>query len=322
MLVDSWGRKITYLRISVTDKCNLRCRYCMPEEGVDKLGHHEVLTIEEMYRMTALFVKAGINKIRITGGEPLVRKGILTFIEDLCKLPLKDLSMTTNGALLSGMAVELKKAGLDRINIGMDSVNEATYAYLTRGGSLSAALAGLEAALQAGLDPVKINAVVMRGSNDQELWEMAQLAKTRPLHVRFIEFMPIGSGEIWLPERFVSAKEMREQLEAAAGQELVPYHVAGNGPAEVFTFPGWQGSIAFIHAVSNHFCNQCNRLRFTSDGKIYPCLHGTVYQDVFAALRQGASDVELMSYIQKAVDIKPQRSCLGTQGRGMHTIGG
>ncbi len=322
MLVDTWGREITYLRISVTDKCNLRCRYCMPEEGVDKLDHGAVLTIEEMYRMASLFVKAGIDKIRITGGEPLVRKGIITFVEDLHKLPLQDLSMTTNGTLLAGMAAQLKAAGLDRINIGIDSVNETTYANVTRGGSLKEALAGLSAALEAGLDPVKINAVVMRGSNDQELWEIAQLAKSRPIHVRFIEFMPIGGGDIWLPERFVPAKEMKEKLEMAAGQPLIPCAVAGNGPAEVFAFPGWQGSIAFIHAVSEHFCGRCNRLRFTSEGKIYSCLHSGESLDVFAPLRQGASDEELLGYIEQAVQRKPQRSSLGAQSRGMNTIGG
>lgn len=321
-LVDAWGRTIDYLRISVTDKCNLRCRYCMPEDGVDTRSHQEVLTIEEMYRMTALFVASGIRKIRITGGEPLVRKGILDFIRQVRQLPIEDLSMTTNGTRLAEQAAALKEAGLDRVNIGLDTIDPEVFAYLTRGGSLKEALEGLEAALLVGFRPVKINAVVMRGCSDAAtLWQLALLAKDRPVHVRFIEFMPLGGG-LWSKERFVPAAEMKTWLETAAKRPLAPARVKGNGPAEVFAFPDWQGSIGFIHAVSDHFCGACNRLRFTSEGRIYPCLHSNASQNVFPLLRQNADDATLLAAIQAAVATKPQRSVLGSQGKEMNTIGG
>ena len=280
MLKDKFGREIYYLRVSVTDRCNLRCRYCMPEDGIDLNEHDEMLRIEELQHLVKLFVDEGITSVRVTGGEPLVRKGIVDFMRSLAAMPLKDISMTTNAVLLPEMAADLKKAGLNRINISLDSLNPDRFHWITRCGHLSQVLDGIDAALAAKLDPVKINAVVTRGLNDDEVWALAQMAKDRPLHVRFIELMPVGKDGIWSKDSYVSSAETKARIESQGGALLPATNVKGCGPAEIYHYEGWKGSVGFIHAVSAHFCQRCNRLRLTADGKLYPCLHSELSVDI------------------------------------------
>lgn len=321
MLIDNWGRKIDYLRVSITDKCNLRCRYCMPEEGICHLSHENVLRVEEMSRIVGIVAKEGINRIRITGGEPLVHKGILSFIASLHDMGLTDLSITTNGILLADMAKSLKQTGIDRVNISLDTLDPERFRWITRGGDVASVLRGVEAALAQDLTPVKLNMVVVKGLNDHEVVALSEMAKDKPLHIRFIELMPVGADGLWSKENFVSSAHTMAQI-AAAGYKLVPASVLGAGPAEVYTVEGWRGTLGFIHAISGHFCANCNRLRLTADGKIYPCLHSNRSVDIITPLRQGASDEELLDIIKKAVNLKPERSDLGAQNHCMNTIGG
>ncbi|MDD4753194.1 MAG: GTP 3',8-cyclase MoaA [Desulfitobacteriaceae bacterium] len=320
MLTDRFHRKIEYLRISVTDKCNLRCRYCMPEEGVDIKSHEQLLRWEEIYRMVQAFTKEGISKVRITGGEPLVRKGLLNFIERLNNIGLQDISITSNGILLSRMAADLKQAGINRINISLDSLNKERYAWITRGGDVNKVLKGIEAAFQAGLEPVKLNTVVVRGFNHDEVVDLALLSKDMPLHVRFIELMPVGTDSIWGKDSFVSTAETIDRLREVG--ELKPARVNGNGPAQVWQLPGCQGTVGFISAISNHFCAKCNRIRLTADGRIYPCLHSDNYLSCFESLRNGTDDEELKTIVHRAVALKPGHHHLGVQERMMNAIGG
>jgi len=322
MLKDKFGREIYYLRVSITDRCNLRCRYCMPEEGVELAKHEEMLRTEEFQRLIRLFVGEGIKSVRVTGGEPLVRNDIVEFTRELAALPLKDLSMTTNGILLPKLAKDLKAAGLNRINISLDSLNPDRFHWITRRGHLSQVLEGIDAALEVGLDPVKINAVVTRGLNDDEVWDLAQLAKDRPLHVRFIELMPVGSEGTWGKQNYVSSAETKGIIEKEGGILVPANNVKGCGPAEIFAYDGWKGSIGFIHAVSAHFCARCNRLRLTGDGKLFPCLHSNLAVDIRTPMREGATDEELVKLFREAVELKPQRSKLGSQHNCMNSIGG
>ena len=316
----SLGRKINYLRLSITDKCNLRCRYCMPEEGVKFKSHEEILRVEEMKRVLTIFSALGIKKLRITGGEPLVSKNLLPLLEEIRDLDFNDVSLTTNGQLLRQKAHLIKKAGVNRVNISLDSLNQERFSWITRGGNLSRTLDGIDAALLAKLNPVKVNTVVVRDYNFDEVVDIALLAKDKPVHVRFIELMPIGDDSLWTNYAFVSADEIFKKL-AVLGK-LYPYKITGNGPAEVYTIKNFAGTIGFISAISKHFCNNCNRLRLTSDGKLYPCLHNDQYVDLFPSLRQNADDEEIISLILKAVEIKPPCHELGSQKRNMSSIGG
>lgn len=320
MLIDKYQRTINYLRISVTDKCNLRCRYCMPETGVEIKSHERILRWEEMLRMVMAFVEEGVDKVRITGGEPLVRKGLLHFIRDLSKLDLKEISITTNGLLLKEMAADLKQAGVSRINISLDSLKEEKYAWITRGGDIKKVFAGIDASFAAGLEPVKINTVVVRGFNEDEVMDLALLTKDRPLHVRFIELMPVGAGNIWGKESFVSTDETMGQIKKLGN--LVPAYLTGNGPAQKWQIEGFQGTVGFISAISQHICTGCNRVRLTADGRIYPCLHGENYVSCFEALRNGESQERIKRLVQQVIAQKPPQHHLGTQARVMSAIGG
>lgn len=320
MLMDRYQRNIEYLRISVTDKCNMRCRYCMPEEGVEIKSHQQMLRWEEIHRMVKAFADLGVRKVRITGGEPLVRKGLTSFVAGLGSLGLEEISITTNGVLLTEMAADLKKAGISRVNVSLDSLDPEKFRWITRGGEVSKVLAGITAALDAGLVPLKVNAVVVRGFNDDEVVNLALLAKELPIHVRFIELMPVGLGSIWGPESFVSTAETMEKI-STLGQ-LQPAEVSGNGPAQVWRLPGFQGTLGFISAISEHFCAQCNRVRLTADGRLYPCLHSEEFVDCFALLRNGADDAALQQVVRQVVELKPAKHELGSQERGMNTIGG
>ena len=303
-LSDSFQRPIDYLRISVTDRCNLRCVYCMPAEGIDLLAHEDVLSYEEIYRVATAAAELGIKKVRITGGEPLVRIGLSSLIEMLAQIDaIDDIALTTNGILLARYADELKAAGLRRVNISLDTLKPDKFRLITRGGDLDDVLEGIEAASIAGLNPIKINVVVMAGSNDDELTDFACKTADDGWHVRFIEHMPFNSE--MASSSFVSVNEVRERL-ASLG-ELEPCTFKGNGPAKYYRLPQAKGTIGFITPVSEHFCFHCNRLRLTADGRLRPCLLSEQEIDLRQPLRQGISAEELKKLIKRAVDSKPQK---------------
>ncbi|MDI6873736.1 GTP 3',8-cyclase MoaA [Candidatus Solincola sp.] len=298
VLVDRFSRRIDYLRLAVTDRCNLRCVYCMPPEGVPRLDHKEILTYEEILRFLRVAVRAGIGKVRLTGGEPLVRKDVEQLVEGIAALrPRLDISLTTNGTLLAGKAESLAAAGLKRVNVSIDSLNPETYRHLTRGGDLSSALEGVEAALEAGLDPVKINVVTLKHLND-EVEGFLDLVYRLPVHVRFIEYMsPCGAVDA---SYFVSNREIQTRLLRHRSLEEAP-SPAGAGPARYYRLPGARGMVGFISPVSSHFCPECNRLRLTAEGKMKPCLFSSDEVDVREILRGGADDRENEEEIYRAI---------------------
>ena len=327
-LIDSYNRPIDYLRISVTDRCNLRCVYCMPSDGLPLTDSHNILRYEELYQVAAIAVKHGITKIRITGGEPLVRKGIVEFIEKLAQLPgIEDLSLTTNGVLLKEFASSLKKAGLKRVNVSLDSLNKERFHKITRGDFLSNVLEGLEEAEKVGLTPVKINCVVIKGFNDDEILDFALLTKQKPYHIRFIEYMPFEAEAVWDKNKFITISQIMEKINSL--QHLVPL---GNpekrtGPARRYKFTDGMGELGFISPVSDHFCSSCNRLRLTADGKLRTCLFSDDEIDVKTALRNGCTDREIEDLLFNAVRKKPEGHRLNDNifkkcSRTMSFIGG
>ncbi len=308
-LIDAHNRKINYLRISITDRCNLRCQYCMPQEGVSQFGHEEVLRYEEILRIAAIAARRGISKIRITGGEPLVRKDAVRLVSQLARIEgIQDLSITTNGIHLEGFAPDLRRAGLQRVNISMDSLNADKYRKITRGGDLSRVWAGIAAARKAGLTPIKINIVAIAGFNDDEILDFARLTIPEDLQVRFIEFMPIGESSAWRPERSIPAAELKLRIEALA--PLIPLEngrSASDGPARLFKMAGAAGTIGFISPVSDHFCTSCNRLRLTADGKLKTCLFSDEEVDLKSLIRSGGADETLEKIMTQAISQKPLR---------------
>jgi GTP 3',8-cyclase len=308
-LIDRHNRQINYLRISITDRCNLRCRYCMPSEGTTKFDHADILRYEEILRLAALAVKKGISKIRITGGEPLVRKGVVEFIKSLSHLSgIQDLSLTTNGILLKEFALPLFQAGLKRINVSMDSLDPQKYREITRGGELSCVWSGIEAAHFVGIFPIKINVVGISGFNDTELLSFAELTLKKKVQVRFIEFMPIGSFDLWSPEQCITSAEMKRRIETIRPLIFLEESKNGfNGPARLYKFPEALGEIGFISPISDHFCNSCNRLRLTADGKLKTCLFSNEEIDIRRLLRSGANDEELGKKLEEAILTKPLR---------------
>ena len=324
---DRFQRQINYLRISLTDRCNLRCVYCMPEDGVQWIPHDEVLTIEEIVSVVQAGVAVGIRKVRLTGGEPLVRKGLLDLIQRLNAIPeIDDIAITTNGILLGDMAQDLKSAGLKRVNISLDTLKPDRFKQVTRGGNLDEVKRGIETALACGLEPVKLNTVAIRGFNDDELVDLAKLTLDKPLNVRFIELMPIGTSDSWSQANFVHAEEIKKLIASQLGklenEEIIP----GNGPASYSRLAGAQGTIGFISAVSNHFCATCNRLRLTASGQLRPCLFNGREADLKQSLRRGAGKEELVRVFQEAIWSKPDGHDLnvgwGKEDRIMSQIGG
>jgi cyclic pyranopterin phosphate synthase len=313
-LTDSIGRNINYLRLSVTDRCNMRCFYCMPGEGVVKKAHDAMLTYEELLLIAETAVELGIEKIRITGGEPLVRTGIVDFLSRLTGIPgLKHLALTTNGLLLQEMAVELYQAGVQRLNVSLDSLNPETFAKITRGGDLDKVLAGLHAAAQAGFPPPKINCVIMRGINDAEIPAFAELTRQRGYSVRFIEYMPVVREAGW--QRYcISGEEILQRI--AAGYELEPVDKgAFAGPSRDFRIPGARGSIGIITAVSGHFCSDCNRIRVTSTGQAKGCLFADESTDLVPYLRP-PDRRRLAEIVKQIVSAKPERHSITCDGYG------
>ncbi|GAQ94288.1 cyclic pyranopterin phosphate synthase [Thermodesulfovibrio aggregans] len=319
---DSFNRKIDYLRISVTDRCNLRCIYCMPEEGIKNLlPHDEILSYEEILQIIKVATTIGISKIRITGGEPLLRKNIESFIERVSRVDgIKDIGITTNGVLLKKYAKVLHEAGLKRVNVSLDSLDQNKFRNITRLGSLKEVLEGIEEAQRVGLNPVKINVVVMRGINDDEIEKFAMWSMEVPYQIRFIEFMPIGHNN-WKKELFISTEEIKNKIESTVGS-LMPVQIKKSGPAEYFMLEGAKGLIGFISPLSTHICVRCNRLRLTPEGKLRLCLFSDKEIDLKGALRGGASEDEIRQILIKAVQLKPQRASQPKPLRPMSAIGG
>lgn len=312
-LMDNWGREISYLRVSITDRCNYRCIYCKPEEQFEFIPHEEILRYEEIVDIIEEAVNLGVTKVRITGGEPLARKGVVDFIKKLREIKkLEDISLTTNGFFLSEYAEKLKDAGLNRVNISLDSLQEEKYKRITRGGSLEKALKGVDSALKAGLLPIKINTVLIRGTNDDEVEDFVRLTWRKPLNIRFIEFMPSGEElKDNYRDKFISVLEIKESL--AEKYSFRPIDInSGNGPAKYYQIKGGQGTIGFITALSQHFCKTCNRMRLTSEGKLRPCLFSNMEVDIKQAIRNAKTDDKIIrrkitrSSIVEAISIKPE----------------
>jgi cyclic pyranopterin phosphate synthase len=319
---DSFNRNIDYLRISVTDRCNLRCIYCMPAEGIKLLPHNEILSYEEILKIIKIATTIGISKIRITGGEPLLRKDVVSFIEKAVRIEqIKDIGMTTNGVLLKKYAKDLYQAGLKRINVSLDSLEEDKFKKITRFGFLKDVLEGIDSAYRVGLNPIKINVVVMRGINDDEIEKFARLSMQVPYQIRFIEFMPIGHN-YWGEELFISTKEIKQKIQYNVGT-LTPVQVKKSGPAEYFMLEGAKGLLGFISPLTTHICSMCNRLRLTADGKLRPCLFSDKEIDLKKILRSGASQEEIKQILIKAIQLKPQGISIESKPlRPMSTIGG
>ena len=322
-ILDSFGRSINYLRISVTDRCNLRCIYCMPLEGIPQLPHSEILSYEEVRTVVQAAAELGITKIRLTGGEPLVRAELPKLIKMLSQIEgIQELSLTTNGTFLKKHAPELKQAGLSRVNVSLDTLKPDKFRYITRLGKLKDVLEGIEAAKEAGLHPVKINTVVMRGINDDEILDFAKMTYKEECHVRFIELMPFkGAAE------FVPSIELRRHISLLGKLEPCT-STTGNGPATYYRLAGAKGAIGFISPLTEtSFCSRCNRMRLTPDGKLRPCLLGEDEVDLKTPLRNNASMEELKSLILKAVASKPEHHHLEggnirVVNRKMSQIGG
>lgn len=316
-MIDEYGRNINYLRVSVTDLCQYRCSYCVPQEGVAHLQHKDILSLEEIYTVIREFSLLGVNKVRLTGGEPLIRKGILGLIESISRLKnINDIALTTNGELLEKMAPILKAKGLNRVNISIDTLNEAKFRDITKVGELSHVIAGIEAAKNVGLG-VKFNVVLMKGINDDEILDIIELTQKYDADVRFIELMPIGAQQDFAKKHFMSCDKILEKVELYPMISDDPH-----APTKYFRYKNAKGRVGFITAMSSHFCDQCNRMRLTSDGKLKPCLHSNKEIDIKNAIRGGE---DLREIITNAIKQKPQKHHLlenETISRGMSTIGG
>jgi cyclic pyranopterin phosphate synthase len=324
---DDFGRAISYLRVSVTDRCNLRCVYCMPQEGVQKKAHSAILRYEELALIVRAAAQLGISKVRLTGGEPLARLGLAGFLRLIAATPgIDDLSLTTNGTLLARHAAALADAGLHRVNISLDTLRPERFAQITRRKRLAEVWAGVEAARAAGLEPIKFNMVVVRDLNDDEIADFARRTVSDGWHVRFIELMPIGANVAWAGDGVVPVPEIRARIEAEVGR-LTPVHgPTGNGPARYYQLPGAEGTVGFIAALSDHFCGTCNRLRLTADGRLRPCLMSAHEIDLRDILRAGADLSEVSDLLAQAIQAKPQRHHLeeaqSPRDRTMAEIGG
>ncbi|MCD5413783.1 MAG: GTP 3',8-cyclase MoaA [Clostridiales bacterium] len=320
-MFDKYNRKINYMRISVTDRCNLRCEYCMPVVGVPKKSHNEILRLEEIENIALEGIKLGIDKIRLTGGEPLVRKGIMGLIGNIANAKgLKDFALTTNGLLLKKHAKELKDKGLKRVNVSIDSLNDKTYEKITKGGNLKKVLEGIEEAKKAGLAPLKLNVVLIKGTNDHEIGDFIKLTRNEEIEVRFIELMPIGEASGWSNDYHITNNVVKELFE-----ELVPIDVENKSiPTKRYKIPNYKGTIGLINPLSECFCDGCNRIRITADGKIKPCLHSDFEINIRKLSKEGFSMAEIL---EKSINKKPEKHNITSEEfvpikRGMHQVGG
>ncbi len=313
-MLDSFAREITYLRISITDRCNYRCRYCMPEEGVEKRAHGDICSLEELRDMAAAAVRCGVKKIRVTGGEPLVRRGAVDFCRMLAEIPgVEELCLTTNGSLLAEQAAALREAGVTRLNVSLDTLKEERFRAITRAGTLSDVLRGLESAERAGFEKIKLNCVLLGGVNDDEIADFAALTRAHDWQVRFIERMPMGCGRDF--GAYLPAQTVLERC-----PELEP--VSHDGVAACCRFPGAKGTVGLIAPMSHAFCSECSRIRITADGKLKPCLHSAAELSL-----RGLSGDELEAAIRRGILMKPERHHMNATGetetqRGMFEIGG
>jgi cyclic pyranopterin phosphate synthase len=324
---DEFGRAISYLRVSVTDRCNLRCVYCMPPEGIPHSSHAAILRYEELALVVHAASRVGIRKVRLTGGEPLARLGMPDFVRMIAAIPgIDDISMTTNGTLLARHAADLAAAGLQRVNVSLDTLRPDRFRQITRRGRLDDVWAGVAAARAAGLKPIKFNMVVVRGLNDDEVVDFARRTGTDGWHVRFIELMPIGANVSWAGDGAVPIPEIRQRIETELGPLTAVHGPRGNGPARYYQLAGAPGTLGFISALSNHFCHTCNRLRLTADGRLRPCLLSDEEIDLRDALRSGAGLAAVQALLAEAIRHKPERHHLAEavlpRQRTMAEIGG
>lgn len=317
-LKDNFDRTIDYLRISITDKCNLRCVYCMPEKGIKPFAQTEVLTDDEIVRFVRIAREHGLRKVRITGGEPLIRKNITGLITSIKKAGIRELGLTTNGIKLSEQAHELKKAGLDRVNISLDTLNPERYRNITKGGDIDLVLESIKAAENAGLAPIKINMVPIRGINDDEILSFAKLTFENDFHIRFIEFMPAACNGIWKKEKCINSADILKKISALG--ELEQFEFRGKGPSRNYRIKGARGVIGIISPISDHFCDVCNRLRLTADGKIRPCLFSKEKIDIKGPMRHGGTDKDIENLLLRAIEVKPQRHKLNENKSSLHII--
>jgi len=326
-LADAFRRPITYLRISVTDRCNLRCVYCMPEAGLPWIAKAEILTYEEIERIVAAAASVGVRSIRLTGGEPLVRRDLPELVRKLAAIPgIEDLALSTNGLLLPELIGPLVAAGLRRVNISLDTLRPDRFERIARRPGLDRVLAGIDAAIAAGLGPVKLNCVVMRGYNDDELLDFARLTRERAVYVRFIEVMPVVENAAEQENTYVSSSDILARLGTLA--ELKPVEgPGGNGPARYFSYPDAPGAVGVISPLSHDYCERCNRVRLTADGRLRLCLFGDHEIDVRGPVRAGAGRDEIAGIFRGGMLIKPERHHLelgkpGSRMRAFSEIGG
>lgn len=327
LLTDSFGRRISDLRISVTDRCNFRCQYCMPAEGLPWLDREGILSFEEITRLVGILGRIGIEDVRLTGGEPLVRKDVPRLVSMIKELGIiRDLALTTNGFLLGRYAEALAAAGLDRMNVSIDSLEKDRFYRLTRRDALPQVLAGLEAIMaQPGFGPVKVNAVAIRGFTEAELPRFCELARTSSCQVRFIEFMPLDGDRAWDPSQVLTGAELRALIEV--DYELEEVEREASATARVYRFADGKGEIGFINPVSEPFCSDCNRLRLTADGKLRTCLFSLDETDLLGPIREGADDRDLESLVRSSVSRKELKHRINEDGfqqpgRTMSAIGG
>ena len=326
-LKDSFGRTINNMRISVTDRCNFRCHYCMPEEGMVWMKKDELLTFEEIARIVEIVARLGVNKIRLTGGEPLMRKELYRLVKQISSIDgIHDIALTTNGYFLKEQAAGLNDAGLTRMTVSMDSLDVLTFAEVTRRDYFDKVWEGLETLQALQLSPIKINVVLMRGVNDHEIEKFAELARTKPFIVRFIEYMPIGAGDTWDYSKVVPTREIISRIERQF-PKLVPIEYHGSQPADRFRFEDGVGELGFISSVSEPFCSHCNRIRITSDGKLRTCLFSLHETDLKLMLRSGMTDETISDTIVGAVWKKEEGHLINQPGfvkpeRTMSQIGG
>lgn len=303
-LIDRFGRAHDYLRISVTDQCNLRCVYCMPEEGLEFLPGEKLMSADEIVRIVRTGARLGIRKIRITGGEPLVRKDIAEIVAGIAGVPgIEDVALTTNGLLLAAKAETLRRAGLTRVNISLDTLDPHRFRLIARRGELRKVLEGIEAAADAGFAPIKLNCVLLKGMNEDEIETFLRMSYERPLHVRFIEYMPIGHDDEGWRSRYLPLEAVREAAARMPWASEPVEDVRGNGPSEDWRFVGGRGSFGLIHPVSDRFCDNCNRLRLTADGYLKPCLY---WVDELYVRPHAGDEEELTRLFFRALDIKPK----------------
>jgi GTP 3',8-cyclase len=327
-LRDGWGREIRSVRVSVTDKCNFRCTYCMPAEGLEWLGRAEILTFEEIARLVRVLAGLGVDEVRLTGGEPLVRRDLPALVEMLARIPgVRDLSLTTNGVLLDRLAAPLVAAGLKRINVSLDSLSHVRFAELTRRDALDAVLRGLEEAERyPELRPIKVNCVAIKGFTEEEVPALAELARRKPYVVRFIEFMPLDADEIWREDQVLTGGEIRALIEERYGP-LVELPAKASSTARRYGFADGIGELGFVNPVSEPFCSSCDRIRLTADGQLRTCLFSRREWDLKTPLRDGSSDEQLVAALRNAVAHKELKHRINERGfvrasRSMSQIGG